>query len=153
MIPWSADRRFDIWPICIFRLWIAAAWFFKFVSVEVINVCVVAVSCCIISSKLGFFSWCGGHGCCSWKLFAWMPCYCCCHPTLDLGGYSMQVRIYLSRGYRFFGSCSRNLLAHLMGTQNVNLSIIARLPCNKWIIWGILSLDGAYIGGIVFLHQ
>ena len=49
---------------------------------------------------------------------AWVPgCYCC-HLILDLGGSSMQVYTYLSMGYCSFGSCSRNWLVHLKGTQS-----------------------------------
>ena len=61
--------RFHFWPIWTCRLWIPAAWFFRFVSIKVMNVCVVAVRCCIVSSKLGFFSWWGGRECYGWMLF------------------------------------------------------------------------------------
>ena len=49
---------------------------------------------------------------------AWVACCYCCHHTLDLGGSSMQVCTCLSMGCCSFGSCSRNWLIHLKGTQS-----------------------------------
>ena len=39
--------------------------------------------------------------------------YCCCHPSLDFGGSSMQGCTCSSKGYCSFGSYSHSWLARL----------------------------------------